>query len=88
MSHSASPDAHVYNWKKPRTTATHLFFFVGETIAECGLSKLATGFCRSDGKGSYALLDLLLVMQRHAPIHFDLVRQTWIRNSRFPAPLS
>ena len=65
-----------------------LFCFVGETIAECGLSKTGDRVmvCLSGGKGSYALLDLLLVLQRRAPIHFDLVRSTWIRSSPVPCP--
>ena len=44
--------------------------------------------CLSGGEDSYALLDLLLVLQRRAPIHFDLVRKLGSEAAGFPAPLS
>lgn len=52
-----------------------LLRLVGETIAEYGLIKAGDRVmvCLSGGKDSYALLDLSLVLQRHAPIRFDLV---------------
>jgi tRNA 2-thiocytidine biosynthesis protein TtcA len=55
--------------------AKRLRRLVGEAVADYGMivDSDRVMVCLSGGKDSYALLDILLYLRSHAPIHFDIV---------------
>jgi len=76
MSHS--PDHAICGSKLDAATErlqVHVLRQVGQTIVDYRLIEAGDRImvCLSGGKDSYGLLDLLLVLQKRAPIRFDLI---------------
>ncbi|SLM47689.1 putative C32 tRNA thiolase [Nitrospira japonica] len=73
-----SPDRAAFASKFDEATERlqiHLLRQVGQTIGDYGLIEAddRVMVCLSGGKDSYGLLDLLLVLQKKAPIRFELI---------------
>jgi len=76
MSHSADPPPCTSKLDEAtERLQVHLLRQVGQTVVDYGLIEAGDRImvCLSGGKDSYGLLDLLLVLQKKAPIRFDLI---------------